>query len=261
MKRILIISDLHCGHRAGLTPPGWQYPENDSDHERETFARNQRIMWDWFTRKVDSLKPIDFLFINGDSLDGKGERSGGTEQLEADRSKQVEIAAEAIKYIGADKIVMLYGTSYHTGKEEDWELVLSRMVNAEKIGGHEWPEVEGLVFDLKHHVSGSIIPHGRYTSIAREDLWNALWAEHNGQPRADVIVRSHVHYFAYQGRDGHLGIITPALQGWGSKFGIRRCSGMVDIGFLSFDVNGKEDYSWWAHLLKPESASEMILKL
>ena len=263
MRRIVIISDMHCGSRAGLTPPDWMYPEHCADHERETFARNQRLTWAWFSRTIDRLRPIDYLFVNGDAIDGKGDRSGGTEQLESDRSKQAEIASEIIRFIAAPKIVMIYGTPYHVGNEEDWERLVANDVNAGKIGGHEWVEVNGVVFDLKHKVGGSQIPHGRYTAVAREALWNLVWSTQDGQPKADVIVRSHVHYFAHCGNSSTLAIVTPALQGWGSKFGVRECAGTVDIGFLHFDVRGKGDYDWHAHILKPKAnaAREMILKL
>jgi hypothetical protein len=262
-KRIVIISDLHCGARSGLTPPGWQSPEDSGDHEIETFARNQRITWEWFSRRIESLRPIDYLFINGDAIDGKGERTGGTEQIQADRNKQVEMATAIIQFIESPKIVMTYGTAYHTGREEDFEYTLAGKVNADKIGGHEWVDVNGLVFDLKHKVGSSQIPHGRYTAVAREALWNLVWSAHDGQPRADVVVRSHVHYFAHCGNADSLALTTPALQGWGSKFGVRECAGTVDIGFLHFDVQEGGKYTWEAHLLKPmeNAAADMILKL
>jgi hypothetical protein len=254
---------LHCGSRAGLTPPGWQSPEGSGDHELDTFARNQRITWDWFARKIDELRPIDYLFLNGDAIDGKGERSGGTEQIQADRNKQVEIASAILRYIDSPRLVMTYGTGYHVGREEDFEYILADKVKADKIGGHEWIDVNGVVFDLKHKIGGSQIPHGRYTAIAREALWNLVWASHDGQPKADVIIRSHVHYFVHCGNSDTLGIVTPALQGWGSKYGVRECSGTVDIGFLHFDVAEGGRYVWEAHLLKPKenAAAGMILKL
>ena len=261
MKRVVVISDMHCGHRAGLTPPKWQYGDGTGDDERSGFAHNQRILWDWFTEKIDALRPIDCLFVNGDAIDGKGLRSGGTEQLEADRSKQAEMAAEVIDYIGADKIVMTYGTPYHTGQEEDWERVVSDRVNAEKIGGHEWPEVNGVIFDLKHKIGSSTIPHGRFTALARDALWNELWAIRKGQPKARVLIRSHVHYYVAIDTPQMVGMITPALQGWGSKYGVRSCSGLVDIGFIHFDVEEDGNFTWTKHILNPGQAPEMILPL
>lgn len=265
MKRLVVIGDLHCGHRAGLTPPGWQYQENEQEPERANFGRIQRAIWDFYSKTVEALKPIDILVVNGDAIDGKGERSGGTEQLEADRIKQVEIAAACIAQAQAKAIIIIYGTGYHVGKEEDFERILGDRVGAQKVGGHEWLDVNGVIFDFKHFVSSSVIPHGRFTSMARDALWNKLWASDEMQPNADVVIRSHVHYHRFAGEPGTLMMTTPALQGFGSKFGVRMCSGRVDIGLVSFDVQSREDWTWRGHLLKasflavkPLSASNLI---
>lgn len=252
MQRILVVSDFHSGHRAGLTPPGWQYQETDTDKDRRNFSAAQRHLWEFYTETVDSLKPVDVLVVNGDAIDGKGDRSGGTEIIEGDRMKQCEMAAEAISYVKAKSIVIVYGTQYHTGKDEDFEAILGGMVGAAKVGGHEWLDSNGVIFDFKHFVSGSIIPHGRYTSMSREALWNALWAEKDLQPRANVLVRSHVHYHRYAGEPGCLAMTTPALQGFGSKFGVRMCSGLVDIGMVHFDTEEGGRYRWQSHLLQAD---------
>lgn len=260
MKRVVIVSDLHCGHRAGITPPGWWYQSDSGNRERDSNASQQRAMWDWFTRKADSLRPVDALFVNGDAIDGKGERSGGTEQLEPDHLKQCDMAVEVLSRFDAAEVVMTYGTPYHVGKDTDYENIVAQRLGG-TIHGHAWPEVNGLVFDLKHKIGGSTVPHGRYTAIARDALWNELWAIRDGQPLADVIVRSHVHYIVWAGSPGKLGVVTPALQGWGSKYGVRQCSGVVDVGFLSFDIASKEEYLWTRHLFAPKFQKDMTLKL
>jgi hypothetical protein len=252
---------MHCGHRAGLTPPGYQYPENNQDLELEVFGRNQRVQWDWYARTIDALQPVNFLIVNGDATDGKGPRTGGTEQINLDRTKQNKMAAEAIRHVRAEKIVMTYGTPYHVGHEEDQEQIIAGMVDAYKIGGHEWPEIEGVVFDVKHKIGSSTIPHGRATPLLRAALWNALWAEIDGQPRARVLIRSHTHYSIVIDTPEILGIITPGLQGWGSKFGVRECEGIIHIGLIHFDIYGPEEFTWHRHLLKPGRAQDMILKL
>ncbi len=252
MKRLVVISDLHCGHRAGLTPPGWQYQENQSDHERNNFAMMQRELWAYYSGVIETLKPIDILVVNGDAIDGKGERSGSTEQLESDRMKQVEIAAECINYADAKAKIIIYGTPYHTGVTEDFEKMLGDAVGAQKVGGHEWLDVNGKIFDFKHFISSSAIPHGRFTSIARDALWNKLWSIDDMQPEANIIIRSHVHYHRYAGEPGCLMMTTPALQGFGSKFGVRMCSGRIDIGLVHFDVEEDGRYRWKAHTMKTE---------
>jgi hypothetical protein len=110
-----------------------------------------------------------------------------------------------------------------------------------KIGDHEWPTVNGLVFDLKHHVGSSGVPHTRATPVKRDELWNLLWAEAGDQPRGQFIVRSHVHYcegaYKWIGPKRVEAMTTPALQAMGTRYGARRCSGIVNWGLLVFDID------------------------
>lgn len=261
MKRVVVISDAHCGHRAGLTPPGWQYDASCQDEDRRKFGEMQSAVWDWFAAEISALRPIDVLLCNGDMVDGKGERSGGTEQLEHDMQKQAAMAAEVIGSIGAREVVMTYGTPYHTGCDTDWEELVAEKVGARSIGSHEWVDINGLVLDLKHFTSSSVIPHGRLTSVMRDMLWNMLWARSGKQPDAHVVIRSHVHYHRFAGEPGKLAIITPAMQSYGSKFGSRRCSGLVDIGFLSFDIEDRSNWTWKAHILEADFLAVSALQL
>jgi hypothetical protein len=242
MKRVLVISDLHCGHVVGLTPCEWQ--QSDSPYYDQ-----QRECWDFYRQQVKQLGPFDVVVVNGDAIDGKGHRSGASELITADRMEQSRMATAAIRQAVNDttKIYMTYGTGYHTGNGEDWEDVIATMVGADSIESHTWLDIEGVVFDIKHHIGASGIPHGRYTAAARADVWNALWAERSQQPRCDVLIRSHVHYFGFSGDGNRLRITTPALQGHGSKFGARRCEGLVDYGFLVFDCEDG-DYEFWSVL-------------
>jgi hypothetical protein len=261
-KRLVVISDLHCGAVTGLTPPDWQYRHIKNDKtKRNKFSTLQKQCWDFYYTTILQLKPIDILVVNGDCIDGRGEKSGGTELIETDRERQCEMAIECIKVASAGSIVITYGTGYHTGQYEDWETQIAKDVKAIKVGSHEWLDINGVVFDFKHHVGGSSVPHTRYTAIARDSLWGMIWAERQEQPKADVIIRSHNHYFAYAGNDDFLGIITPALQSMGSKYGSRRCSGIVDYGLISFDIDSEGGYSWKPHLAKIVSQKAEAIKL
>ena len=251
-SRWLFASDAHAGSVVGLTPPEWHvHPEAQPKR-----AKAQRELWDWYATKVKELSPIDVMVFNGDAIDGKGKRSGGTEQLTTDRNKQTDMAAECINYAKAKKVIMTYGTGYHVGQDEDWEdVVASKVDNLVKIGSHEWPSVNGVVFDVKHTISSSTVPHGRMTALARANLWNKIWhSAHERQPKANVIIRSHVHYHNFCGGDGWIAMTLPALQGYGSKFGARQCEGLVDIGMVVFDIYENGDYTW--QLIKAELSQQ-----
>lgn len=242
-KRIVVISDLHSGHEFGLTPPAWQYKEDG--HLRITkAAKFQRALWGFGTEALDLLKPIDILIVDGDAIDGKGDKSGGVELITTDRLEQCEMAAEFINYAEAKQVRLLYGTRYHVGKDEDFEQVLVDKINGDvSIQGHGFFNVNGCNLDVKHKVGGSTVPHGRATAISRAHLWNIMWAERKRQPRADIILRGHVHYAAFAGGTDWLGAILPAMS-YGTSFGIRECEGIVDVGMAKFDIFPSGRYTW-----------------
>jgi hypothetical protein len=265
MKRVLILSDLHAGSMVGLTPPGWWVPEKHtgaSRTKRNKFARAQRECWAFYESSLKKYGPFDVLLVNGDMIDGTGWRSGGTEQITTDREEQCEMAAYALRkpLSSGTKIVCTYGTASHTGTEEDWENIVSGDIGAVKIGSHEWVTVEGVTFDLKHHVGNSSIPHGRFTQPAKERLWNVLWSERKMAPKADIIVRSHVHHFDYCGEWNWLAMTTPALQGMGTKYGSRRCNGTVDFGFIVVECN-KGNYTWHPVIAQIQAQAARAIQL
>lgn len=244
-KRILATGDWHCGHQVGLTPPEYQAPMID-DERQAKYLNVRREVWKYFAATVRKYQPIDILLVNGDSLEGKGERSGSTELISSDRTVQCKIAQKVIEFIDPKKIRMTYGTPSHTGTDEDWEDIIAEAVGA-KIGSHEWYDINGIIIDMKHKIGSSNIPHGRLTPLAREVLWQKIWASRQQVPEADIILRSHVHYYEEIYHDGCRAFTLPAMQGFGSKFGSRQCSGTVDIGFVIFDIDEKGEYTW-----KPE---------
>jgi len=257
--RVLVGSDLHSGHIVGLTPPNWQL-KRTGVHQRDKLTNLQSNLWQWWVDTCKKLQPIDLFIVNGDAIDGRGERSGSTELITADRNHQVDMATEAILKPRAKHIVMTYGTGYHTGYEEDFETQIAKNVKADKIGAHEWIDINGKIIDCKHHITSSSVPHGRHTAAAREHLWNILWHEHEEQPKADIIIRSHVHYFDYCGGSDWLALTTPALQGMGTKYGSRACSGRVDFGVVCFDINSDGSYTWQPILAKIPLQKAQVLK-
>lgn len=238
-KRVLVMSDMHCGHRVGLTHPDY---DNAPNNDRWYIVRRQ--LWDAFSSRVDSLKPIDVVIHNGDAVDGKGQRSGATELLTADMSRQCDMACDAIRYVEAPTIRGTYGTPYHVSTEgDDWESFVFKELGGQ-IGSHEWFDVNNTIFDCKHKVGGSSIPHGKGTPLSKERLSNLMWVDIGEQPKADVILRGHVHYFTFIGEDHWVAISLPALQGQGSKFGARQCSLPVHFGLVWFDCYDDGSYVW-----------------
>ena len=109
---------------------------------------------------------------------------------------------------------------------------MSRELNA-KIGSHEWETVHGCTIDFRHHQGNTKNP---LTSLINELINNREWSVDSEQPKADVIVRAHTHRYCFARMEDCVLISLPALQGYGSKFGARRCSRKVCVGLVALDI-------------------------
>ena len=244
MSSIVALGDLHCGHVAGLTPPGsW------TGDDRPTLRKLESLMYEKYRGWVEKYKRPEWLFVMGDCTDGKGLRSGGCELLVADLEDQAAMAVKLLRMWEAENIVMVYGTPYHTssGSGEDIENYIARELGAE-IKSHAQVKIDGLVFDLKHKISGSGIPHGKHTSLAKARMHNVDWyLDGEQQALADVFLRGHTHAYVEDQGDfgGHWrGIILPALQAPHTKYGGRQCEGKVAFGLHYMNINGGEFLEW-----------------
>ena len=124
---------------------------------------------------------------------------------------------------------------------EDFESQIAREVGW-KIGSHEQPTIAGKTFDLKHKIGSSRKKERRYTAIANEIVANREWAQAGQQKLADCVIRGHVHYFKYVRDEDSMGFTCPAMQGYGSKYGARQCSGRVNIGMVLITISDGEIY-------------------
>ena len=240
MKRIVVISDLHSGHRLGLTPQSAEKDAGEDEYKQYVY---RRAIWDFYTRTLDGLKPIDILVANGDLIEGKGTKNGAKELIATQRTQQIRWATEAVEYAGAKEHYFTFGTGYHVGPEDDWEIEV-----AQEFGGAiknvQYLTVNGLTLAFRHHVGGSQSVPGRFTPLNSYRFWQLLWSFDGEFPRPDVSVASHTHqYLCVRDRFG-MAINTPGLQGYGSDYGARRMNAVIDVGLISFDV---EDKTQWTH--------------
>jgi len=265
----LLLGDFHCGHLIGLTSPDYQLKvAPKSTTKRNKWYTIAKDLWAYFEAIVDQLPPLDFIVANGDLIEGKGKRSGGTELFTSDMKEQCDMAVSVFDFLRERcckkevKIVGTYGTDYHTATDgDDWENLIARDAGFHKIGSQEWVEINGCVLNIKHHIGSSSIPHGRGTQILKEMLWSQLWAETALQPKSDVVIRSHAHYYMQVDNGDRVGMILPALQGMGSKFGARRCSGLVSWGCILCEIDDKGNFDWtkYIHRVKSQTTSAIVV--
>ena len=228
-KRIVVMSDAHTGHQFGLTPPDWQYREDN--YEMADVARVQKESWNWYIDTIDRIgKDIDILIFNGDLLDGGGEISKNTEVYTSDKALQANIGVQCLSLWNAKEVFMTRGTPYHTGKGEDFEDIAAEKLGA-TIDDELNLELYGKIYNIRHKVSGSSLATGKVTGLLKSAIWNQLTANYNGQKKADVVIRSHVHKMAIYQDSTLLGIVTPCLQ-ISSKFARKQLDGFSDFGLI-----------------------------
>ncbi len=98
-----------------------------------------------------------------------------------------------------------------------------------------------MVIEAAHHISGSVGFY-RLTSLDREAQWSALSAKDatKGVPKTDLLIRSHVHNFAYGEHASKQIVVTPCWQlqtRYARKHSVHRMH--PDIGGLMIEVDGK----------------------
>jgi len=239
--RGIIISDLHCGHELGITPPSWQWRLDKSSQSRiANLARLQRETWKIFWNPIKKQE-YHFAFWIGDLVDGPGKKSGGAEHLTTAQDDQTDIAAEIVMKVGAKYNYIVRGTPYHVGDSDEWEDDVADKVKYSgmhvEIGDQLFPEVGGVVFDLKHHTGKTSVPHGITTGPKKAHVHNLLRAERKMAPKADVTIRGHIHEYNFIKNRNWTGITMPALQAMGCRYA-RKLDSQVDYGFLEVEVRG-----------------------
>ena len=266
-KRGIAIGDMHCGHLAGLTPPEYQ----DRVYKNSTTKRNkwvnlQQELWERYKGLLKKFAPYDFGLYLGDGVDGSGYRSGGSELIRPDIDDQIDMAVYVCNEVRRHATrnfdwAGVYGTPYHTGVNMDHENRIAKDAGFKKIGSHEWIDINKCIFDIKHHIPVSSIEYSRQTALARERVNNLLWHEENLAPKANIILRAHAHYHRYAGGPGWVSMTIPPLQGMGSKYGARQCSGLVDWGLLVVDVESDGSFDWHAETVTIEAQKAKVIKL
>ena len=226
MKRIAVISDTHCGHRFGVTPPEWQN------------SLVQKLVWDWLVEQAEWAGEVYAVIGLGDMIDGPAFKNYGVELLTTDRIVQCEMAAVTMRVFNnpSGKMHIVAGTAYHSGSHEDWERVLSEMLHCD-FSSELITKIEKLTFHFRHHTGTSGTPYGQSGILSKDKLMTNLRMQYEIGEGCDVAVRAHAHRYTYVEDESGAIVLTPGMQ-VNSNFGRRRCNGTTNIGIVFFDIDG-----------------------
>jgi hypothetical protein len=249
--RVLIAADTHCGHDVGLTPPGFnEIPPERAPSYAHKHYRWRTLAWEWWTSTLVKAGPFDVAIWNGDLTDGRGEKSDGQEDTSL--PMQVEMGVEVVKSAGIKENMFTRGTGYHVGTgPQTWEDAICSAVHGSEIGNEGHYSFKGLQVAAKHFIGSSASPASRYTALSNAQVKQILWAETGQQPKANLIVRSHIHrcYGVSEPERNRAAWTTPALQGLGSVYGTRGIDGLpVHFGFIVLRVASVDDWGIEAYI-------------
>lgn len=241
-KRVLLIGDTHCGSEAGVDP----WDQSGSDPDLYAFRRG---MWDWLAENLEEDGPFHLAILGGDLIDGSAPKDEGCGELTTNPVTQAKMAADVIRQIKAKHFRGVYGTAYHVGKSCDFEDVAFREADLDPdwIKGQIFAEVNGVVFDVKHHGGRSSIPYGM-NAAQKDHMWNIMNATLGREPIAAVVARFHTHLYRLAENEWGVSVQCPCLQGPFTKYG-RRCGGNYSMGYMVFDVTEKGEISWTKRIL------------
>lgn len=225
MKRGAVVSDIHAGSIYGILPPDFETFEGVFKLPNA----GQDYLWScWqdFTQRVANYDP-DFIIVNGDMVDGPQRKNHGAELSLAAWQDQKDAAIAALLVLHNRvrpecRWYFTQGTPYHVGNFGAAEEAI-----AEALGGQRyfslgtgklcrevlWLDVDGVIIEAAHHISASTGFY-RLTALDREGQWSAMSAKDAtmGVPKADLLIRSHVHYFGLAEHASKMIVTTPCWQ-------------------------------------------------
>lgn len=256
-KRILHITDTHCGHISGMSPPEYTFGPG---------AEFRAEMWGLTTALIDQLRPLDAIIFNGDLVDGMGCKHPA-EHWSDEPNSQVLCAIEMCRaFIGADTdahIAFVAGTDSHTHvKGVNLEELVAHHVGAILRRKLKYSNQEVLwvrndqgkaikKINYRHHIGNAQL-NGVPVSLTKQALVNLLLNERDMIDKCDVFVRSHVHRYVHYNDATRDYIITPSLQG-STDFGGRRCDSVIDIGPSWIDITESGEVLCRKQLFRPKT--------
>ena len=226
-KKILVLADLHVGSKYALMPKQF----NGYLAQKAQL----KILEEW-NNMCKRERKIDYLIIDGDIVDGKAKASDGKDVWTTDVDTQIEAAMELVKQIDYDKLLVAYGSPYHTEENRNADESFAKEMHAVSHG-YELSFQPNSCRDIIHisHMIGVSAASWQYrtTPLAKE-LVAALLNEH-ALYKYKCIIRAHAHYYCTVAFSS-FGFITPCWQ-TRTPYMIRKGLSLVPkLGYVRLNV-------------------------
>jgi hypothetical protein len=215
-KSILVASDMHVGSATSICSLEPQITELGTVHlpNKLQLALNEA----WYNCIDDLEQKPTLLVVNGEPCDGANKKQVGQQSWTTNVYDQLEDASKLLKDIPYENLIFVRGSTYHVQIDgTNFEEIIAKQMGAEKYkayGGegltdyYALIEMYGKTFNFTHHIGYNKWAAYRTTALAREMAGMVFEKDKIG--RADVIIRSHVHYFVHIEFTHSHGLTTPA---------------------------------------------------
>ena len=226
MKAVVVISDLHIGSSVGLCPTAGMRQDDGGWYKlsgkQRSLARCFENFREWALKRTDAAESR-VIVINGDLIDGYHHNTVAVATNNV--MIQEQTAIEFLKPVAADydKTYVVRGTEAHVGKSAQSDEAIARALNCEvdpDTGAHSrwqcWMDVDGLVFNIAHHVGTTSSAAYESSAVMREMVAALVEAGQWEQRLPDVLIRSHRHRYikiAIPSKKGEIqAAVTPGWQ-------------------------------------------------
>jgi hypothetical protein len=242
-KRVIVLSDLHCGSTCGLLPPEF-VTSNEVIVKPNLF---QAWMWCHWEKMVErfvttSKKTPTVLILNGDIIEGMHHRT--TEVWSPDPSDHLMCAWHCLARL-ADACCEVYivrGTETHTGSASEHGLAHKLGACFESKHKPAWDRLDlsinGVQIRAVHHMPATSRKWLEAGAHSAEWVNHAIESAQAGDPIPRILCMAHRHRpGAFT--DGHYQtIVTPAWQGL-TRYGYRVVPGAnPKVGYAEMDFSG-----------------------
>ena len=255
---VVIVSDLHINSAVALLDGPVPLDDGGTYHP----SKAQRWIWRcWqdFWQQVEKIDKSElYVVINGDAVEG--EHHGTTQIITRNLDTQLGVVTRILEPVAqlADYLFIVRGTEAHTGPSAYWEEHLAKdltCVVQDEVTASWWHlplEVEGVTFDIAHHPqTAGRLPHTKDSAASRQAA--IVWQEYHeiDEKPPDVVIRSHVHYFARGYSRETLAVQCPPWKlcdAFGRRLGTGRR--IEPVGGVVFQCQDGH-YTWYPIRYKP----------
>ncbi len=240
MKKILCISDLHCGDLVAVMPK--EVHEDVSGRTHTHFANPLQLeMLDCWNNMVKKVGKVDTVFNIGDNINGSNYHDSGLGNWTNNLMTQSSAAYELLNRIKCSNHNMVIGSKYHVGTNPSAEHGIANLMRLDgdtvNVGKDLIVKVGGKTFHLLHEIGFSKNMSYRTTPLSRELMFMSLHSEK--LYGAQYIVRGHTHYYANVNFPSTGGVIVP---GWKLRDDFAKKGGLggtdLRIGYVLIKIKG-----------------------